>query len=301
MNSILATTLIAATLAATPVRDVDVAQVYEDVRVIRRVASVSGQDLPRGILHQLIDESVERLRGKADERNYAYATWTRLESSRVSASRTVKKEKDGVSTIVELTAPSAYRLEITVPSRRYVAARNRPLQLDSVITEYTNAAGRRTIEQFALARPISPGESTSVDLPEIGWNVTARLKARAEEEAGGHGTVELALIAPTLVDEPASPYAAPTANLLAMKAAVRSTDILEIRRLCDATTSFFDDTSRQARSRVRPVGGVSPAGTLQGSQLLSDLQRIEDLLTGDEQQRREGMDKLHQLIIYLRP
>jgi len=115
----------------------------------------------------------------------------------------------------------------------------------------------------------------------------------------GNGTVELALLAPRLVDEPGSPYADSTANLLAMKAAVLNADILEVRRLCDAITASFDTMSRQAKSNIRPVGGTP--GAIQPDRLRAELQRIEDLLTGDDQQRREGMDKLHQLIIYLRP
>jgi hypothetical protein len=303
MHTLITATIITATLAAAPGgRDVDVAQVYEDVRVIRRVASVSGDDLPAKLLGQLIEENVERLRGRVDERNYAYATWTRQESSRVEDTKTVKKEKDGRSTIAEISAQAAYRLEISAPSRRYIAARNRPLQLESVIVEYWNAAGHRKTEQVDLNRSISPGEMTYLDLAELGWNVTARLKAKAAEESMGHGTVELALLAPTLVDEPTSPYAKPTANLLALTTAVREKDILEIRRLCDATTAFFDEISRQASGQVRPVGGAAAATRgIETSRLLAELRRIEDLLTGDEQQKRDGMDKLHQLIVYLRP
>lgn len=304
MNAILATTMLAATLAAAPSsRDVDVAQVYEDVRVVRRVASVAGQDLPMEVLTRLIDENVERLRGRQDDRNYAFASWTREESNRVSDTATVKKEKDGLATIVEIEARSSYRLEISTPSRRYIAARNRPLQLDSVIVEYTNAAGQRRTEQFEFGTEINPGESRHVELDEIGWDVIARLKATTQEGAVGNSTVELALLVPTLVDEPSSPYADPTANLLAMRTAVLNLDILEIRRLCDAITARFDEMSRQARSQIRPVGTISaPSGTtIQADRLRNELQRIEDLLTGNEQDRRDGMDKLHQLIIYLRP
>jgi len=299
MNALLATTLIAATLAGSTPRDVDVASVYEDVRVIRRVASVSGHDLPMELLNQLINENVERLRGRVNERNYDYATWTRAEGGRTSDTATVKKEKDGLSTIVEISASSAYRLEIGAPSRRYVAARNRPIQLDSVIVEYTTADGQKKTEQFDLGQELHPGETTHADFAEIGWDVVARLKATTQEGAMGNGTVELALLAPRLVDEPGSPYADSTANLLAMKAAVLNADILEVRRLCDAITASFDTMSRQAKSNIRPVGGTP--GAIQPDRLRAELQRIEDLLTGDDQQRREGMDKLHQLIIYLRP
>lgn len=297
MNTILTATIIAATLASGPVGvNVDVAQVYEDVRVIRRVASVAGDNLPDRLLLNLIDENVERLRARIDERNYAYAKWTRQESSRVSDTETVKKEKDGRSTIVEIKAPLAYRFEIAAPERRYIAARNRPITLDSVITEYTNSAGIRKTEPVDLGRTLNPGERQVIDLPEIGWNVVARLKATSAEDAIGNGTIEVSLSVPTLVDAASSPYAEPTANLLAMKTAIIEYDILEVRRLCDATTAHFDETSRQARSTVRPVGG-----TIQPARIYSELQRIEDLLTGDDQQQRDGMDKLHQLIIYLRP
>lgn len=302
MNAFLATTLLAASVAAVsvPARDVDVAQVYEDVRVIRRVASVSGSDLPEKLLYQLIDENVERLRGRVDERNYSFASWTRSEHNRVTDTVTVKKEKDGRSTIAEIEAPSAYRLVIGAPTRRYIAARNRPLQLDSVIVEYNNAAGFSKTEQFDIHKTLNPGEETSVDLAELGWNVRARLKATASEKAMRNATVELALLAPTLVDDDESPFAMPTVNMLAMRTAVANRDILEIRRLCDATTGFFDERSRKARSQVRPVGnGDLPS--LDRSRLLGELQRVEDLLTGDVQQRRAGMDKLHQLIVFLRP
>jgi len=299
MNALLVTTMLAAVLSASPTpRDVDVALVYEDVRVIRRVASVAGRDLPMDILAQLIDENVERLRGRQDERNYAFATWTHKEGGRTSETTTVKKAKEGLATIVELEARSAYRLEISTPSRRYLAARNRPLQLDSVIVEYTTPAGRRTTEQFELGREIHPGESTHVDLADFGWNVIARLKATTQEGSMGNGTVELALVAPTLVDEPGSPFAEPTSNMLAMRAAVLNADILEIRRLCDAITGRLDEMSRQAKSQVRPVGG---SAGVPADRLRSELQAIEDLLTGDERQRREGMDRLHRLLIDLRP
>lgn len=302
MSTFIAATILAAAVATSPAsREVDVAAVYEDVRVIRRVASVAGKDMPSPVLLQLLDENVERLRGRVDERNYAFATWTRAEAARVSDTMTVKKEDDGQATIVMLEAPAAYRLEITAPTRRYLAARNRPIQLDSVIVEYTNAAGERKTESFPIAQSLNPGESTRLELVEIGWNVTARLKATAEEGAMGHGTVELALLRPTLLDEPGSPFAQPTANLLAMKDAVRNRDVLEIRRLCDATTAAFDEMGSGVRGRLRPVGSVSPAGQKTSQRTLDELRAIEDLLTGTETQRREGMDRLHQLIISLRP
>lgn len=304
MISILAAAVITgATLASTPARVVDVAQVYEDVRVIRRVASVTTEDMPRETLSQLVDENVDRLRGKVDERNFAYATWTRVESARDEESATIKKSKKDRTTIVDHEGPSAYRAVISSPNHRYVAARNRPIDLLAMNVEYTTDDGVRRAERFELASVINPGEEKIVDFTAIGWDVKVSLEAVVSAGAIGNGTISIALSRPTLSDNSDSPFSKPTVTLLSMKGPIRARDVLEIRRLCDATTAHFDETvGEEARARVEPVGGA-PKNTspLQPAILHGELQQIEDLLKGDANEHAAGLDKLHQLIISVRP
>ncbi|HEU5163429.1 MAG TPA: hypothetical protein VFV54_09815, partial [Thermoanaerobaculia bacterium] len=52
-------------------------QVYEDAKVIRRVADVARRDIPRDVLEKILEEDMETLRGRISEYQYRYAAYTR--------------------------------------------------------------------------------------------------------------------------------------------------------------------------------------------------------------------------------
>jgi len=53
-----------------------------------------------------------------------------------------------------------------------------------------------------------------------------------------------------------------------------------------------------ARPNIQPA---TPVQSTPGIDLYQDLLSVEDLLTGTEAEKREGLDRLHQLVRRLRP
>ncbi|MCA1733257.1 MAG: hypothetical protein LC732_06595, partial [Acidobacteria bacterium] len=64
-------------------------QVYDDAKVIRRVAEIAKRDMPRDILGTLVEQSLDSLRGKSGDFEYRYATWQRVESGKKQESSAI--------------------------------------------------------------------------------------------------------------------------------------------------------------------------------------------------------------------
>jgi hypothetical protein len=142
------------------------------------------------------------------------------------------------------------------------------------------------------------------DIPVVARQATVRVHARADENTG-YGNLVVSLVQARIVDAPNSPYAGAIAAAKAIERGLKNNDLPSIRamaaRLRDslhpgvvATPARVDPRPSAAVVDVRP----DPAEQLE---LHTELQVIEDLLTGSEAERREGLDKLHQLVRRMRP
>lgn len=288
-------------------------QAHDDAKVIRRLAEISKRDLPQEPLLKIVDENLDLLRGKRGAWDFQYARFVREEAGRVTdgfdlpATKTEKIERE------KIRGSGVYRLIVSAPARRLVVAKNRRSFIERADVEYTRMDGTKNFDTVKIDRWIAPGEERGVDLPEIARDATVTVYARRQVGESGKAAVALALLKAKLEDDPDSPYQPITQDMKLLGRAIEQRDLFTIRNL---TQSIIEATERQPaslRDRVTRAGGeVERAGASlerprQGAseieliELQAELQLIEDLLTGSENERREGLDRLHQLIRRIRP
>jgi hypothetical protein len=297
MKSIVVVSLLAATAAIAA--EVPVQRIAEDARVIDRVAELAKKDLPDALLKRLVTQDIELLRGRRADGSYEYATHERLEASRVAEDFSVqpKKNETDLQTI-EIRGSFVYRLIVSSPSRRMVVTKNRRVWVDRADVEYiaSNTTATR-IHSVKIEKWLAPGELVPVDLPAVARQATARVYARGDAEAG-YGNLVLTLVEAKVVDNVDSPYADAVSSAKAMLRAIENGEIPSIRamaaRLYDSLAPKMT-TATPAEATVDIVPAAPDPG------IYSELQEIEDLLTGSETERRQAADRLHQLIRRLRP
>lgn len=294
-----------ALLAAMPVfaQTASVARVADDGLVIERVAEASRRDLPTDLLRRIVEEDIEILRGKRADGSYEFASWERFEAGRVNGSYSIQPRADRMET-VELRGANVYRIIVEVPSRRLVLARNRPVWLERVDVDLVpEGSSQLQHHSFEVKAWLQPGELRPFDLPAIGRQVTAKVVATADEKHG-YGNISVALVQARIVDEASSPYAGAVSAAKAIQRGLDNGDINSIRAMA---RRMRDELGGGTTTSVQPapvstVEVVAPRATDAASrlELHTELQMIEDLLTGTEAERREGMDRLHQLIRRMR-
>src|SRR5207302_4480837 len=91
-----------------------------------------------------------------------------------------------------------------------------------------------------------------------------------------------------------SPYADAVASAKAILRALDHDDVPSIRAMA---TRMVNDLSPGVASAPRSGAAATQTSDVE---LYTELQAIEDLLTGNETERRQGLDRLHQLVRKLR-
>lgn len=291
--------LMIALLFAASTQAQDVAQrVTDDAIAIDRVAAASKRDLPTDLLRRIIDEDVELLRGRRNDGSYQYASFERFDTGRISQDFSVQHQGDVKMQVLELKGPWVYRLQIEVPSRRLLVRKNRSVWIERVDLEYIAERGSQTERQsIEIKQWLKPGEFRPVDLPQIARQATARVVASVED-GSGYGNVELALIKAKIVDNADSPYADAVASAKAIQRALDNGDVPSMRAMAQRMRNTLGRVPAQPQPQVQTA--QQPVLQPIDRAMRDELQEIEDLLTGSEQERREGMDRLHQLIRRLR-
>jgi hypothetical protein len=275
-----------------------VARVAADARVIDRVAEASKSDLPKDLLLRIVTEDIDLLRGKRNDGTYQYAAYEKMEATRVADSFSVDPGKK--ETVLEMHAPFAYRLVISAPSRRMLVTRNKRIYVDRAEIEYIPQ--NDSVKKFQTSRLdawIDPGTSKTIEFNEIARQATVRVYTHADES--GYGNVVLTMIQARVFDDPTSPYADAVASEKAMLKAIPHADIPSIRAMAQRVFNSLQPaaTPEVAAVPVRPAT-VEVTAPRADSDILGELQAIEDLLTGSESERRQGLDRLHQLVRRLR-
>ena len=301
---------ILALAAAASAADIPVQRVADDAKVVDRVAEAAKRDLPQGLLKRILADDIEALRGKRSDGTYEYATYERLEASRSDQSFSVNPKKNDTTEHFEIKGSFAYRVIIDVPSRRMLVTRNRRVFIDHVELEYVPMISSATQRQSTKVEAwMEPGETRNVDFPEVARQVTVRVFAKADEKAG-YGNIVLTLIKARVVDNADSPYADAVASARAMTRAIDNGDIPSIRSM--ASRMHADLEIKAAVPAVQTVDVVAPrppqptqppasVQSTPGGDIYPELQSVEDLLTGTDVEKREGLDRLHQLVRRLRP
>ncbi len=286
------TIFLAAVVAAV---DIPTAKIADDARTVDRVASAAKRDLPRDLLKRIIGDDIELLRGHRSDGTYEYAGFERFEAGRVSKSFSVQPHDEKL----ELRGSFVYKVQIDSPSRRMLVTKNRKIYLDRAEIDYIPAergASQKT-QNVKLDTWLEAGQARSIDFESIAKEATVRVFAKSDEKSG-YGNLELTLVEARVIDNNDSPYADAVASAKAILRALDHDDISSIRAM-----------ATRMRNDLQPSGGpLAPAAAAEGrgappnvdAEVLTELQAIEDLLTGNDTERRQGMDRLHQLVRKLR-
>lgn len=290
-------------IVAASIQAQNVAQrVAEDAIVLDRVAQASKRDLPRDLLKRIVDEDIDLMRGKRSDGTYQYAAFERFDSGRISESFSIQSHSDKMQS-VEVKGAWVYRAVVEVPSRRLLVRKNNPVWIERVdfdfVGEKSSATEHQSIDVKAWQQP---GEVRPLDLPAVARQATVHVIAYVDGK-GGYSNIDVALIKAKIVDVPDSPYADVVASAKAVQRALDNGDIPSIRAMAQRMRSSLSSAAPVVPVRTaeapRPAESVVEVRAPQ-SDVLHDLQTIEDLLTGSEQEKREGLDRLHQLIRKLR-
>lgn len=299
--------IIALLSAANAIAQVPIARVANDARVIDRVAEVSTNDLPRDVLKRIVNEDIDLLRGKRADGTYQYASYDRMEGSRKS--ETVSIDPEHKESVLELRDVFAFRFIVSIPPRRMLVTKNHHIYVDRVeIETLPQKSGEKKFQVVKVDAWLEPGSSKTFELDDIGRQTVARVYAHADKD--GYANVSLTLVEARIFDEPSSPYADAVESAKSILKAIEHNDKPSIRAMAQRITSRLPAES----VAPAPVIGSAPAtiaavpaasqievtGGRGDMETVTELQAIEDLLTGTEAERRQGVDRLHQLVRHLR-
>lgn len=284
---------------------VPAARVADDAIVFDRVGEASKKDLPRDLLKRIVNEDIDLLRGKRQDGSYQYATYERFEASRTTQSFSVQPRQDRMETL-EVKGTFIYRAILDVPSRRLLVRKNLPVWIERVDIEMV-AEGKTVTERPSVEVKawMQPGEVKPIDLPAVARQATIRVIATADTK--GYANLDVVLVQARVVDNADSPYAGAVASAKAIQRALDANDIPSMRamakrlrenlgappRAAAVTASAAPPPSLPSQSTMTVTAAPDTASQVE---LQAELQLIEDLLTGNETERREGLDRLHQLI-----
>jgi hypothetical protein len=302
------TAIVIAFLSATSaIAQAPIARVAADARVIDRVTEVSRNDLPAEVLKRIVNEDIDLLRGKRADGTYQYASYDRMEGNRKSD--TISVDPEHKESVLELRDTFAFRLIVSVPSRRMVLAKNHHIYIDRVeIETLPQKSSEKKFQTVKVDAWIEPGTSKTFEFDEIGRQTVARVYAHADKD--GYANVTVTLLEARIFDEPSSPYAEAVESAKAILKSIEKNDKPSIRAMAQRIAGRLPADSTAPASVI----GSAPAtiaATPSASQIevtagradvetLTELQAIEDLLTGTEAERRQGVDRLHQLVRRLR-
>ncbi len=299
-------------LATTMLAQVPVTRIADDGLVIDRVAEASKRDLPTDLLKRIVNEDIELLRGKRPDGSYDFAKYERFEAGRIGRSFSINHRKDRMET-VESRGAWIYRVIIEVPTRRMLVRKNRPVWIERVDVEFVPEGSTQAQQQSVEVKAwLQPGEVRPFDLTAIAKQATVKVVATAEEK-GGYANIDVALAQARIVDATDSPYAEAVASAKAILRALDNNDIPSLRATARRLRTALGGSAAVAAAASTTTPPVAPrpsasemtvtaptADTAMPPEWKTELQTIEDLLTGTEAERREGMDRLHQLIRRMR-
>jgi hypothetical protein len=281
-------------------------RVADDGLVIDRVAEASKRDLPTDLLKRIVNEDIDLLRGKRQDGSYDYAKYERFESGRVVKSFSINDRKDKMET-VENRASWIYRIVVEVPTRRMLVRKNRPVWIERIDVDMVPEGSTQSQPQsFEVKAWLQPGEVRPFDLTAIAKQATVKVVATAQED-GGYGNIDVALVQARIVDAVDSPYAEAVASAKAVLRALDNNDLPSLRATArrlraslGGSMTVAATTPAPSRPAASEMTVTAPADTATRLEMQTELQLIEDLLTGTDAERRQGLDKLHQMIRRLR-
>lgn len=273
-------------------------RVYLDAEVLHRVAEVARRDIPRDILQRIIEQDIEMLRGRIDDSRYRYAHFEPIDAGVITEGFSVRADEDGRYDRTELRARNVHAVRIKVPSRRMLISRNADVYVESIQLEYSDIRGVEKAEKIPVDRLIESGESWQVPFPEVAADAVVTVFARGE---GKRANMELELVRSQLVDDASSPYFGAVQNAKLLREAVDRRDASGIqslaRTLANRVQALLGRSDAEVEAVVREADQMA-AAVLEGPEVLEiylELERIEDLMRGTDEDRVEGLERLREV------
>ncbi len=263
-----------------------------DAAAIERIADLSKKDLPVPLLQRMVTEDIELMRGLRPDGTYENATWERLESGRTTESFSVNSGGEVMQTF-QAKGTFVYRVLLEVPERRMLVRKNVPVWIERVDVEYLGDGPQLQKTSIEIKSWLQPAEFRPVDLPVVARQATVTVAANADPK-GTYGNLEIALIQARIIDNPDSPFAG---SVTGAKAALKALSDNDVTALREAAGRMRAGVGGAASTGTGPTAGQ---GSAPDAPTRAELEQIEDLLTGTDAERRDGLDRLHQLIRRLR-
>jgi hypothetical protein len=296
--------------------DAKVDLVTSDVRALGRITALSKElDDSRQLMLAIVDSDLETLRDRQPNDTYRWASLQREEASRVKNERSIERvQSEKVLTEVTVTAANAYRLEVTVPTKRNLISANNRIYVRNVLVDSTGFDGKTTHHEIAVNAWVNPGDSNGVALPEIGRSVkaTAELGVETGEKKG---VAEVALVQAKLVDDPTSPYFPAVRRLLAIRDGVKQKDINRgaLKNTLDEALLAMpgelekrtaEQTATEARRKQLAASGAMQGMLMAGDatpDVIAALQDVTRMLGGTLEDQTAARAKLQSTIDALQP
>jgi septal ring factor EnvC (AmiA/AmiB activator) len=144
-NAILCALLAVSAAAQSPSpsapRDEKIEQVASDLRALSRIASLSNNlNDSRQVMLAIVDSDLESLRERRSDETYRWASLQREEASRVKDQKSIERvQSEKELREVTLTAPNAYRVEVSVPTKQSLVSKDNRVYIRNVIVDSTRA------------------------------------------------------------------------------------------------------------------------------------------------------------------
>lgn len=248
MNKRLAAIALAALITvplAAQVRNTE--RVQKNAWAMQRIAEVatSDRDMPRDLMHAMIEDSLSVLRGEAADGSYRWARYERNEAGRDTDRIALRGQGPQNPDSVEVSADLVYAMRIESPNRRLLVARNRRAYIDRIELDFRELGAFRRQEVISVGMWLEPGEGREYMLPEIARRATVKIVGWSDPEERGSAIIEVVWLHPELVDDAASPFRNSVATLKQLRSSVEERN--------------REGTAQLASQLASQVGGVIPA------------------------------------------
>ena len=292
------------------IADPKVDQVASDFRALSRIASLANNlNDSRQVMLAIVDNDLENLRERRPDETYRWASLQREEASRVKDQKSIERvSSEKELREVTLTAPNAYRLEVSVPTKQSLISKNNRVYIRNVLVDSTGFDGKITHHEIPVDAWVNPGDANGVALPEIGKSVRATVELGVES-GDKRAVADVALLQAKLVDDPASPYFPVVQRLLKTREVLTQKDLnrgLLKTTVDEALLSLPGEMEKRTAEQTAAVERRRlPSGTIGAGDaspdVLSALQEISRLLGGNLQDQTDARTRLQALLTSLQP
>ena len=292
-------------LAATTIADPKLDQVASDFRTLSRVATLaSGLQDVKQVMLAIVDNDLDSLRERRNDDTFRWASLQREEASRVKDQKAIERvhtEKELRE--VTVSAPNAYRVEVSVPTKQSLFGKNNRVYIRRVLVDTTGFDGKVTHHELPVDAWVNPGDANGVALPEIGKNVKAIVELGVES-GDKRAVADVALLQAKLVDDPTSPYYPAVQRLIRIREVLTGKDLNRgflkttvDEALLSLPGEMEKRTAEQAAAMERrkvSAGGIAAGDA--SPDVLAALQQIEHLMGGTLQEQSDARTKLQSLV-----